>query len=76
MSCFDCAAQNQCLPENCLEVLQILPRIRNVWSIGKPLYRYIRHGHGLSNYVQSMDYTEAGKGFEAQIAALEALLAE
>ena len=50
--------------------LQILPRIRNVWSIGKPLYRYIRHGHGLSNYVQSMDYTEAGKGFEAQIAAL------
>lgn len=50
--------------------LQILPRIRNVWSIGKPLYRYIRHGHGLSNYVQSMDYTEAGKGFKAQIAAL------
>ena len=50
--------------------LQILPRIQNVWSIGKPLYRYIRHGHGLSNYVQSMDYTEAGKGFEAQIAAL------
>ena len=50
--------------------LQILPRIRNVWSIGKPLYRYIRHGHGLSNYVQSMDYTEAGKGFEAQIEEL------
>lgn len=50
--------------------LQILPRIRKVWSIGKPLYRYIRHGHGLSNYVQAMDYAEAGKGFEAQIAAL------
>lgn len=50
--------------------LQILPRICKVWSIGKPLYRYIRHGHGLSNYVQSMDYTEAGKGFETQIAAL------
>lgn len=50
--------------------LQILPRIRGVWSIGKPLYRYIRHGHGLSNYVQAMDYAEAGKGFEAQIAKL------
>lgn len=50
--------------------LQIMPRICKVWSIGKPLYRYIRHGHGLSNYVQAMDYEEAGKGFEAQIAAL------
>lgn len=47
--------------------LQILPRIRGAWSIGKPLYRYIRHGHGLSNYTQAMDYLEAGRGFEAQI---------
>lgn len=50
--------------------LQLLPRISNVWSIGKPLYRYIRHGHGLSNYIQSMDYADAGKGFVAQIEAL------
>lgn len=40
--------------------LQVLPRIGSVWSIGKPLYKYIRHGHGLSNYTQAMDYAEAG----------------
>lgn len=52
--------------------LQILPRIRHVWSIGKPLYRYIRHGHGLSNYVQQMDYRVAGAEFEKLIAKLPA----
>lgn len=52
--------------------LQILPRIRQVWSIGKPLYRYIRHGHGLSNYVQQMDYRVAGAEFEKLIARLPA----
>ena len=52
--------------------LQILPRIRHVWSIGKPLYRYIRHGHGLSNYVQQMDYRVAGAEFEKLIARLPA----
>lgn len=50
--------------------LQILPRIRGVWSIGKPLYCYMRHGHGLSNYVQPIDYFAIGHGFETQIAAL------
>jgi len=41
--------------------LQVLPRIRSAWSIGRPLYRYLRHGHGLSNYTQAMDYAEAGR---------------
>ena len=50
--------------------LQILPRIKKVWSVGKPLYRYVRHGHGLSNYVQEMDYAKAGADFEELIAAL------
>ena len=50
--------------------LQILPRVKCVWSIGKPLYRYIRHGHGLSSYVQKRDYTEAGYDFERLISAL------
>lgn len=43
--------------------LQILPRIRQAWSVGKPLYRYVRHGHGLSNYTQAMDYAAAGAEF-------------
>ena len=50
--------------------LQILPRIRHVWSIGKPLYRYIRHGHGLSNYTQAMDYAVAGGEFLSLIMKL------
>lgn len=50
--------------------LQILPRIKNVWSIGKPLYRYVRHGHGLSNYVQTIDYALAGQQLEELIKAL------
>lgn len=41
--------------------LRILPRIRGVWSIGRSLYRYVRHGHGLSNYVQETDYAESGE---------------
>lgn len=50
--------------------LQLLPRINTVWSIGKPLYRYNRHGRGLSNYAQQMDYAEAGQRFESLILAL------
>ena len=50
--------------------LHILPRIKSVWSIGKPLYRYNRHGMGLSNYAQGMDYREAGQRFESLIEAL------
>lgn len=52
--------------------LRILPRVKKVWSIGRPLYRYIRHGHGLSNYVQSMNYHEAGNDFEKLIDELPA----
>ena len=50
--------------------LQILPRIKSVWSIGKPLYRYNRHGMGLSNYAQNMDYGATGHCFESLIEAL------
>ena len=50
--------------------LQLLPRINSVWSIGKPLYRYNRHGKGLSNYAQQMNYAEAGRRFESLILAL------
>ena len=50
--------------------LKLLPRIHSVWSIGKPLYRYVRHGHGLSNYVQQMDYLAAGRSFENHIERL------
>ena len=50
--------------------LMILPRIKSVWSIGKPLYRYNRHGLGLSSYTQQMDYAIAGASFEKSIAEL------
>ena len=50
--------------------LKILPRVKSVWSIGKPLYRYMRNGQGLSTYAQQMDYTAAGLGFEKSIAEL------
>ena len=50
--------------------LQLIPRIKSVWSIGKPLYRYNRHGKGLSNYAQQMDYDEGGCRFESLIMAL------
>ena len=50
--------------------LQLLPRIKSVWSIGKSLYRYNRHGMGLSNYAQGMDYGESGRRFESLIEAL------
>ena len=50
--------------------LKILPRVQSVWSIGKPLYRYNRHGKGLSNYAQQMDYAKTGKEFELSIARL------
>ena len=50
--------------------LQMLPRIKSVWSIGKSLYRYNRHGMGLSNYAQGMDYGESGCRFESLIEAL------
>lgn len=43
--------------------LQVLPRVKRVRFIPDVLYRYIRHGHGLSNYVQQMDYGEACEGF-------------
>jgi len=52
--------------------LEILPRIKRVWSVGKPLYRYVRYGHGLSNYVQQMDYKAAGEEFLRLIKALPA----
>ena len=38
--------------------LMILPHVGCVWSVGKSLYRYIRHGHGLSNYLQRTDSRE------------------
>ncbi len=50
--------------------LKILPQVKFVWSIGKPLYRYIRNGKGLSSYAQQMDYTVAGVGFEKSIVKL------
>lgn len=50
--------------------LKILPRVKSVWSIGKPLYRYMRNGKGLSAYAQQMDYAAAGLGFEKSIAEL------
>ena len=50
--------------------LKILPRVRSVWSIGKPLYRYMRNGKGLSAYAQQMDYAVAGAGFEKSIEKL------
>lgn len=43
--------------------LQVLPRVRRVQFIPDCLYHYVRHGHGLSNYVQGMDYDSACKGF-------------
>lgn len=43
--------------------LQFLPRVKKVQFIPDCLYHYIRHGHGLSNYVQAMDYVEACEGF-------------
>ena len=43
--------------------LQFLPRVRRVQFIPDCLYHYIRHGHGLSNYVQKMDYDSACRGF-------------
>lgn len=50
--------------------LQLLPRINSVWSIRKSLYRYNRHGKGLSNYAQQMDYGTTGHRFESLIEAL------
>ena len=47
--------------------LEILPRIRHVWSIGSALYRYNRTGGGLSNYTQSMDYLHAGRELDILI---------
>lgn len=43
--------------------LQFLPRVKRVKFIPDRLYHYVRHGHGLSNYVQAMDYDAACKGF-------------
>ena len=50
--------------------LKILPRVKSVWSIGKPLYCYMRNGKGLSAYAQQMDYAVVGTGFEKSIAVL------
>ena len=50
--------------------LKILPRVKSVWSIGKPLYHYMRNGKGLSAYAQQMDYAVAGTRFEKSIAEL------
>ncbi len=43
--------------------LQFLPRVKRVRFIPDVLYRYFRHGYGLSNYVQPMDYAKACEGF-------------
>ena len=43
--------------------LQVLPKLKQVKFIPDCLYCYIRHGHGLSNYIQRMNYDEACKGF-------------
>ena len=53
--------------------LEILPRIKHVWSIGCALYRYNRTGIGLSNYTQSMDYLQAGWEFDVLINDLPVL---
>lgn len=50
--------------------LKILSRVKSVWSIGKPLYCYMRNDKGLSAYAQQMDYAVAGVGFENCIAEL------
>ena len=50
--------------------LKMLPRVKSVWSIGKPLYCYMRNDRGLSAYAQQMDYAVAGAGFENSIAEL------
>jgi len=50
--------------------LKILPRVKSVWSIGKPLYHYMRNGKGLSSYAQQMNYAAAGVGYEKSIAEL------
>lgn len=50
--------------------LQVLPRLKRVCFIPQCLYRYVRHGHGLSNYVQKMDYDAACKEFLALIEKL------
>lgn len=50
--------------------LKIIPRVKSVWSIGKPLYHYRRNGKGLSAYAQQMDYAVAGAGFEKSVAEL------
>ena len=50
--------------------LKILPQVKSVWSIGKPLYHYMRNGKGLSAYAQQMDYAVVGAGFEKSIAEL------
>lgn len=50
--------------------LRVLPRVKGVWSIGKPLYRYNRSGTGLSSYAQQMDYGIAGRKFEEYIGEL------
>ena len=43
--------------------LQVLPRVKCVKFVPDCIYCYVRHGHGLSNYVQKMDYDAACKGF-------------
>ena len=43
--------------------LQVLPKVKCVKFIPDCLYCYVKHGHGLSNYIQRMDYDEACKGF-------------
>jgi hypothetical protein len=50
--------------------LQVLPRVKKVLFIPDVVYTYVRHGHGLSNYVQPMDYDGACKGFLRQIEKL------
>jgi len=43
--------------------IQFLPKVKCVKFIPDCIYCYVRHGHGLSNYVQKMDYDAACKGF-------------
>ena len=42
---------------------QFLPRVKRVRFIPDVLYRYVRHGKGLSHYNQNMDYDAACRGY-------------
>lgn len=43
--------------------LLVLPRVKTVRYLDEALYTYVKHGHGLSSYVRTMDYGAAGREF-------------